>query len=79
MIVRITETEGTQTSGFSVNSFVLAPISVFAYNPFPLEEVFTMRLGGTVKSGVGREIADEEDLIISCFGGDINFFRRYRQ
>jgi hypothetical protein len=72
-------TEGTQTSGFSINNFALAPISVVAYNPFPLDEVFTMRLGGTDKFGVGREIAEDEDLKISCFEAERIFFRRCRQ
>jgi hypothetical protein len=44
------------------------------YNPFPLEEVLTTRLSGTIKLGVGREVAVDEDT--NTFGFCNNFFRR---
>ena len=36
------------------------------YNPFPLDEVLTMRLSGMRRFGVGRDVADDEDVNSRC-------------
>jgi len=70
-----TSIDGTHTKGFSVNNPVPALIGLVAYNPFPLRDVLTTNKSGTLRLGVGRDVAVEEDTYTRRF--DSSFFRRY--
>jgi hypothetical protein len=73
-IVRITSIDGTHTNGFSANNVVPAAIDLVAYKPFPLVDVLTTNDSGTVRLGVGLEVAVEEDTYTSRF--DKSFLSR---
>ena len=56
---------------------IVSPKTMFfvLYNPLPLDEVFTIRLSGMIKLGVGRDVAVDEDTY--TFGFCNSFFSRY--
>jgi hypothetical protein len=70
---------GAQKKGFSINKVSFAAILREAYNPFPLDDVLIRRLDGTVRFGVGLEIADETDSNMRPLESVRIFLRRYCQ
>ena len=61
-------------NGNSLNNVSPETMFLVLYNPLPLDEVLTIRLSGTIKLGVGRDVAVDEDT--NTFGFCNSFFSR---